>query len=179
MRKTFLIGMVLILMLFLLPSCAAGISREEYDRVSSDLAAAQTQNQSLQADLTEAQADLTEAQADLTEAQADLTEAQAQIQSLQRDGGVAGEKCIEALAYAEYFDVLMNPVWKDAGLTPRFVFEDEIEWMLELRSRASDMGDTELTSYVKELGSGDEATMQATMTALWDYCLDRIEEALK
>jgi len=172
MRKTFLIGMVLILMLFLLPSCAAGISREEYDRISSDLAAAQTQNQSLQADLTEAQADL-------TEAQADLAEAQAQIQSLQSDGGVAGEKCIEALAYAEYVDVLMNPVWKDAGLTPRFIFEDEIEWMLELRSRASDMGDTELTSYVKELGSGDEATMQATMTALWDYCLDRIEEALK
>ena len=172
MRKTFLIGMVLILMLFLLPSCAAGISREEYDRISSDLAAAQTQNQSLQADLTEAQADL-------AEAQADLAEAQAQIQSLQSDGGVAGEKCIEALAYAEYVDVLMNPVWKDAGLTPRFIFEDEIEWMLELRSRASDMGDTELTSYVKELGSGDGATMQATMTALWDYCLDRIEEALK
>ena len=172
MRKTFLIGMVLILMLFLLPSCAAGISREEYDRVGSDLAAAQTQNQSLQADLTEAQTQI-------QSLQADLTEVQAQIQSLQSDGGVAGEKCIEALAYAEYLDILMNPVWKDAGLTPRFAFEDEIEWMLELRSRASDMGDTELTSYVKELGPGDEAATQAAITKLWDYCLDRIEKALK
>ena len=175
MRKTFLIGMVLILMLFLLPSCAAGISREEYDRISSDLAAAQTQNQSLQADLTEAQADLTEAQADLAEAQADLAEAQAQIQSLQSDGGVAGEKCIEALAYAEYLDILMYQLWKEAKLTPRFDFEDDSEWMMELKSRADDIGDAELSNYAKELEERHEFAMER----LWFYCLDRIEKALK
>jgi len=146
--------MVLILMLFLLPSCAAGIPQEEYDRVSSDLAAAQTQIQSLQAD---------------------LTKAQAQIQSLQSGKEVAGEKYAEALAYAEYLDVLMYPVWKEAGLAPRFVFEDDFEWMSELSNRASNMGDTELTSYVKELRGGNEAAM----TELWYYCLDRIEKALK
>ena len=140
MRKTFLIGMVLILMLFLLPSCAAGISREEYDRVGSDLAAAQTQ-----------------------------------IQSLQSDGGVAGEKCIEALAYAEYLDILMNPVWKDAGLTPRFAFEGDFEWMIELRNRASDMGDAELSNYLKEL----EKRNESAMNLLWGHCLDRIEKVLK
>ena len=158
MRKTILTGMVLILMLFLLPSCATGVSQEEYDRVSSDLAATQTQTQSLQAD---------------------LSKAQAQIQSLQSGKGGTEEKCAEALAYTEYLDILMNQVWKDAGLTPRFVFEDEIEEMLELRSRARDMGDTTLTSYVKELGPGNEAAMKAAMTELWCYCLDRIEKALK
>lgn len=172
MRKTILTGMVLILMLFLLPSCATGVSQEEYDRVSSDLAADQTQTQSLQADLSKAQAQI-------QSLQGDLTKAQAQIQSLQSGKGGTEEKCAEALAYTEYLDILMNRVWKDAGLTPRFVFEDEIEEMLELRSRADDMGDTTLTSYVKELGPGNEAAMKAAMTELWSYCLDRIEKALK
>ena len=182
MRKTILTGMVLILMLFLLPSCAAGISQEEYDRASSDLAAAQTQIQSLQGDLTGAQAQIQSLQGDLTGAQAqvqslqgDLDKAQAQIQSLQSGAEAAEKKPAEALAYAEYFDVIMYPVWRDAGLTPRFVFESDFEWMLELRNRASDMGDTELTTYVKRLEKRDDAAM----TELWYYCLDRIEKALK
>lgn len=59
MKKVIVIGMVLIMMLFLLPSC--GIPQEDYDRVSSDLAAAQSQIQSLQGDLTEAEEKLAEA----------------------------------------------------------------------------------------------------------------------
>ena len=56
------------------------MSQGEYDRVSSDLAAAQTRIQSLQAD---------------------LSEAQAKIQSLESDKKIAGEKRVAALAYAE------------------------------------------------------------------------------
>ena len=161
MKKTILIGMVLILMLFLLPSCAAGVSQEEYDRVSSDLAAAQTQIQSLQGELTAVRGD--------------LTEAQAQIQSLQSDMEVAEKKPAEALAYAEYLDILLYPVWKEAGLTPRFEFGDDFEWFVELKNRASDMEDTKLGNYIKELEKGSEAAMSEP----WDYCLDRIEKALK
>ncbi len=148
-KRTFLIGMVLILMLFLLPSCAAGVSQEEYDRVTSDLAVAQTQIQSLEGD---------------------LTEAEAQIQSLQTDKEVSEEKRAEALAYAEFVDVLLWPAWKKAGITPRFAFEDEVDWLVELKNRASDLGDTKLSNYIKGL---DEA---ATLVALYDYCLGRIVE---
>lgn len=180
MKKTILIGMVLILMLFLLSSC--GVPQEDYDRVSSDLAAVQTQIQSLEGDLaavedglTKAQAQIQSLQADLAAAQADLTEAEAQTQSLQTDKEVAQEKRAEALAYAEYLDVVMYPVWRDAGLTPRFVFESDFEWLLELGSIASNMGDAELSNYAKRIQEGDEAAM----TELWDYCIDRIEKALK
>jgi len=41
MKKAIVISIALVLMLFLLPSCAAGVPQEEYDRVSSDLAAAE------------------------------------------------------------------------------------------------------------------------------------------
>ena len=43
--------MVLILVLLLLPSCAAGVSTEEYAKVSSDLAVAQKEIETLQAKL--------------------------------------------------------------------------------------------------------------------------------
>jgi len=171
MKRTIMVGMVLILMLFLLSSC--GVPQEDYDRVSSDLATAQAEIQSLQGDLTAVRGDLTKAEGDLATVRGDLTKAQAQIQSLQSDKEATEEKRTEALAYAEFVDILMYPAWIEAGLTPRFVFEDDVEWLVELTNRASDMGDAKLSSYIKEL---DEA---ATFYALSDYCLDRIEKALK
>ena len=58
MKKATLIAMLLVLMLFLLSSCAAGVSQQEYDKVKSDLATAQTQIQSLQADLSAKESEL-------------------------------------------------------------------------------------------------------------------------
>ncbi|GAH69472.1 unnamed protein product, partial [marine sediment metagenome] len=87
----------------------------------------------------------------------------------------AEEKLAEALAYAEYLDILMYPLWKEAKLTPRFAFEDDLEWMTELKSRADDIGDVELGNYAKELEERSEFAMER----LWYYCLDRIENALK
>ena len=168
MKKTILTGTVLILMLLFITSC--GVPQEDYDSVSSDLAAAQTQIQSLQGDLTEAQAQT-------QSLQGDLTEAQAQIQSLEsnKEATEEKEKCAEALAYAEFLDVLMYPAWKEAGTTLRFEFEDDVEWFIELKNRSSIIGDTELSSYLKELEKGQEAAMYET----WDYCIDRIEKALR
>jgi len=64
MNKAILTGIILVLMLVVLPSCAAGVSQEEYDRVSSELAAAQTEIQSLQHDLDEAREQVQSLQAD-------------------------------------------------------------------------------------------------------------------
>ena len=132
-------------------------------------------SQSLQDDLTAAQGDLTAAQTQVQSLQADLAKAQAQIQPLPDDKEAAEEKLAEALAYVEYMDIVMYPIWKSAGLTPRFDFEDDMEWMMELRGRADDMGDAELSNYLEELLEGDEEAM----LRLCHYCLDRIEEALK
>jgi len=182
MKKAIATGIALVLMLFLLPSCAVGVPQEEYDRVSSDLAAAQTQIQSLQDDLTKAEAriqslqgDLTEAEAQIQSLQGDLAKAQAQIQPSQDDKEIAEEKRAEALAYAEYLDILLYPLWEEAGLTPRFAFENDFEWMLELKSRTDDIGDAELSNYLEELMEQSEGAMER----MWCHCLDRIENALK
>jgi outer membrane murein-binding lipoprotein Lpp len=154
MKKAILIAMILLPMLFLLPSCAAGVSQEEYDKVTSDLAAAQAQIQSLQTD---------------------LTQAEAQIQSLQGDLTTASENPAEALAYAEFLDILMYPAWKEAGITPRFQFADDAEWVAELQNRATALGDTKVSNLFKEIEEGGEITV----AKLTDHCLEVIEEALK
>ena len=56
MKKTILIVMVLLPLLFLLSSCNAGVSQEEYDSLASDLTAAQGQIQSLQEQLAQGKA---------------------------------------------------------------------------------------------------------------------------
>ena len=152
MKKAIMVGLALIPMLLFITSC--GVPQEEFNRVSSDLAAAQTQIQSLQGD---------------------LAKVQPQIQSSQDDKEAAEEKCAQALAYAEYLDILMYKIWEEAGLTPRFAFEGDFEWMIELRNRASDMGDAELSNYLKEL----EKRNESAMNLLWCHCLDRIEKVLK
>jgi len=72
-------------------------------------------------------------------------------------------------------DILLYPMWEEAGLTPRFAFESDIDWMIELRDKADDIGDAELSNYLEELLEGDDAAMNL----LWYHCLDRIEKALK
>jgi len=166
MKKAIPIVMILLPMLFLLTSCGGGVSQEEYDKAKADLAAAQAQIQSLQSDLTTAQ----EQNQSLP---SDLTQAQAQIQSLQTDIEAAEKKSAEALAYTEFLDVLMYPAYKDVGITPRFNFEDEIKWFVELTNRATDIGDAELSNYI------DELDKESTMYDLLDYCFETIEKSLK
>ena len=173
MKKAIVVGLASILMLSFVISC--GVPQEEYDKVSSDLTAAQTQIQSLQDDLTAAQDDLTAAQTQIQSLQGDLAEAQAQIQPLQDDKEAAEEKRAEAMTYAEYLDILLYSLFEEAGLTPRFAFESDIEWMIELRDTADDIGDAELSNYLKELEKQSEAALER----MWHYCLDRIEKALK
>ena len=187
MKKAIIVGLALIPILLFITSC--GVAQEEYDRVSSDLAAAQTQIKSLQDNLTAAQGDLTAAQAQIQSLQGDLTatqtqiqslqgdlaKAQAQIQPLQEDKETTEEKRAQALAYTEYVDIALYSFWEEAGLTPRFAFESDIEWMTELRDRADGMGDAELSNYLKELRERGETAMNQ----LWYLCLDRIDKALK
>jgi len=55
MRKITILSILLVIALFSVPSCAPTVSQEEYDRVSNELSAIQSQVESLQGKLTEAE----------------------------------------------------------------------------------------------------------------------------
>ena len=55
MRKITILSMLLVMALFVVPSCASGISQQEYDRVSNELSTIQSQLASLQGKLAEAE----------------------------------------------------------------------------------------------------------------------------
>jgi len=55
MRKITMLSMLLVMALFSVPSCAPTVSQEEYDRVSNELSAIQSQLASLQDKLSEAE----------------------------------------------------------------------------------------------------------------------------
>ena len=55
MRKITILSILLVIAVFSVPSCAPTVSQEEYDRVSNELSAIQSQVESLQGKLTEAE----------------------------------------------------------------------------------------------------------------------------
>lgn len=178
MNKVVLIGVALALASFLLPSCAADISQEQSAKATTDLVAAQAQIQSLQSQLASANSTIAALQGQLSSGGSSVSTLQAQISSLQSDKDAIAKKSTVALAYAEFFDVLMYPAWKQASITPRFTFSTEVDWLLEVKNRANRMGDTKLTNYVQELEKGGQAA-SAAMSKLMDYCLEMIEKTLK
>ena len=152
MKKVVALGTAIIIMLLLLPSCKGWVSQEEYGQLSSDLAEAQAQVQSLQDE---------------------LTQANTQIETLQQEMGIVNEKRAEALAYAELMDILLYPAWSQAGISPRFYFEDEIEWFEALKNKAADLEDEKVIGYIRNIENGSAAATGL----LLDYCMDRIEKA--
>jgi chromosome segregation ATPase len=78
MRKVLSLGMALVLTLIFVVSCSSGISQEQYQQATNDLAAAQIQIQSLQSDKDA----LISSQQKAAE---DMAAVKAQIQSLEND----------------------------------------------------------------------------------------------
>ena len=71
MKKRILVGLALILPL--LSSISCGVPQEEYNKLSSDLAVAQTQIQSLQSDLSAKETELSETESELATAQTEIS----------------------------------------------------------------------------------------------------------
>jgi uncharacterized protein YkwD len=85
MRKIIMLSVLLVLALFSVPSCAATVSQQEYDRVSDELRALQNQLASLQGKLTEAellQAQNEEWQKQFNTAKSELEAMQAKYEDL-------------------------------------------------------------------------------------------------
>jgi len=103
-------------MLFLLPSCAAGVPQEEYDRVSSDLAAGQAQIQSLQGELSAKESELEAAE----------------------------EKLEQGKARIEILNAIFLPAI--TGELDRMTEMEVFNFFLEWRDKIKDVGDTALTA---------------------------------
>jgi hypothetical protein len=150
MKKAILAGIALVSVVFLLSACSSGVSQEQYYKVTANLTFAQAQVQSLQT----------------------------QVQSLQTDKTSLTKKSAAASAYAEFFDVLMYPAWKQVEITPRFTYASEDDYLTDLKKRASSIGDNNLTKYIQQLQQGGQTATTATYD-LMNYCLSKIEENLK
>lgn len=70
MKRAILAAVLLFSMVASLSSCSSGISKDQYNKVSNDLAAAQAQIQTLQAQVTSLQSDLQTANAKISKAKA-------------------------------------------------------------------------------------------------------------
>ena len=160
MKKAIVTGMVLVLLLFLLPSCTAGgVSQEEYDRVSSDLAAAQTQIQSLQGELS----------AKESEVEATKTE----LEAIKGEFEVIEEKLEQGKARVEILNAIFIP-----AITGELEKKTEMETMnlfLEWRDKIKDIGDPALNTKFEAIleTPGDEA-----MNSFFIYLLESISKAL-
>ena len=150
MKKAIMAGIALVSLLFLLSACSGGVSQEQYNKVTADLTAAQTQVQSLQS----------------------------QVQSLQTDKTSLTKKSAAALAYTEFFDVLMWPAWNGEGLTSRFTYASQDDYTADLKNRASRIGDNKLTDYIEQMQQGGQ-TDAKIIYELMNYCFSKIEGNLK
>jgi outer membrane murein-binding lipoprotein Lpp len=171
MKRTILTALTLLSLVILLASCSGGVSQEQYNKVSNDLTAVQSQIKSLQSDNVAAQSQI-------QSLQSDKASAQSQIQSLQSDKQVLAKNSAVTLAYIEFLDVLMYPAWKQVGLTTRFTFAADTDWLVAIKNRATNIGDIFLTNNIQQLEKGG-ASANTAMYNLMDYCLGKVEGNLK
>jgi uncharacterized coiled-coil DUF342 family protein len=133
MKKLFLITMIALLAAAPLAGC--GVSAEDYDKVVSDLAAAQTQIQELETDLASAQDELSQ-----------LEDENATLQSKLDDTNTA----YEALQ-AEYDDLKTLVDQVVAALESARVYEQIIVELISPAITGDDLTAPETISRVKEL----------------------------
>jgi outer membrane murein-binding lipoprotein Lpp len=72
MKKTLVLVMAVVLISLLSISCSSGVSQDKYDKVNSDLAAAQAQIQTLQTQLSAKQSEFDASSAKIVKAKADI-----------------------------------------------------------------------------------------------------------
>ena len=185
--RWFLVVIVTLLVSWLITGC--GISQSQYDATVAELnqtiqnqQATQTQLQTAQSELAKTKTDLQTAQTQLQTAQSelaktmtDLRTVQSQVKSLQKDQDAATEKRAETLSYAEFLDISMYELWAGSGIYPGFTFATAAEWEMAMASKATSIGDANLTYYIGQLDTGGKHAYYT----LWYYCLDRIEQDLK
>ena len=151
MKKAIIVGLVLIPILLFITSC--GVAQEEYDRVSSDLAAAQTQIQSLQGELSTKETELSAKESDLEAAKGKLEQGKARIE-------------------------ILNAVFLPGitGELDRMTDTEAMNYFLEWRDKVKAVGDPTLTAKFEAML---ETFSDQAFTSFFIYLLESIPEALE
>ncbi len=148
--------------------CTSKVSQEEYDRVCRDLVDEQMRTRSIKEELDTLQQELLANNDSRELLQQEVDTLKQRLNALE-DGQQTARK------YIDYLDVLMHPVWKQMGLTPRTEFQDNVLWLTGLKNRAVKLDDATITELLQALESGDK---QAT-TRLWFHCIHKMNESLE
>lgn len=158
----------LLSLVLLSAGCTSKVSQEEYERVCRDLVDEQMRTRSIKEEIDTLRQEML-ASNDSRELM------QQELDTLKQRLDVR-EGCQQtAREYIDYLEVLMHPVWKQMGLTPRTGFHDNVQWLTGLKNRAVTLDDTTITELLQALESGDR---QAT-TKLWFHCIQKTFEALE
>ena len=100
--------------------CARGVSQAEYDKVKTDLSAAQARAQKLESDLAQLQSQLQSLQKDYTSATADGDKASADLTQTRAHLDKVQGTLNAVLPYAKFVDLLLENQRQQIGLKPKY-----------------------------------------------------------
>jgi len=181
MKKASMIGMALVLVLFLVTSC--GAPKEQLERMSSELTAAQAETQSLQGKLSMKESELAAAQtetqslqgklstkeSELAAAQAKIQSLETKIQSLERQREAANQKLKRGKAKVEILNGVLMPAL--SGELDEMTSIEAVSYLLEWVNDVYDSGDATLIAKFEAIigsGSTSEETMVLFLSLLQD-----------
>jgi len=174
MKKAILTGMVLVLMLFLLPSCAAGVSQEQYDKISSDLAAAQTQIQSLQDESSAKETELSAKESEFAAAQTQIQSLQGELSAKDTELEATKERLKQARLRIEILNAIFIPAM--TGELDRMTEMEAINLFFECRDNIKDVGDPLLEAKFEVIM---EPTGEEGMMDFFIYLLESTADILE
>jgi len=141
MKKFLGIGLALILILLLSVSCSSGVSQEKYDKVNSDLTAAQAQIQTLQTQLSAKESEL----------------------------GASNDKIKAAKAEIDVFNAIFIPAM--SGEFANMSETEMMNLFLKWRDQVTSLGDADLTSKFQAIinsTGGQQETMDFFLALFQD-----------
>jgi outer membrane murein-binding lipoprotein Lpp len=155
MKKILAFGLLLIIILMFSVSCSSGVSQENYDKVNSDLTAAQAQIQTLQAQVQTLQAQVDSKTAELSARDNDLAAAQEKWARAKAEIGVLNAIFVPSITGELYGKT-------DAEMANLF-----LEW----RDQVNAIGDANLTAKfqaIMDSQGGQQQTLDFFLALLQD-----------
>jgi len=117
----------------------------------------------------------TNVQGKLKMLQTELGNLQSQVQTLNLGKTDLETKIAQGLAYVEYLDVLLWPMFEEAGITPKFDFSDPMQYLSDVEQRAKTLDDEILIDNLNKIKAGDSKGFNASLIRV----LAKLEESLK
>ncbi|MBI4180675.1 MAG: hypothetical protein HY528_01960 [Chloroflexi bacterium] len=166
MKKTFLLRLTLLMTLLFLTAC--GVPQKDYDKLASDLTAAQAQIQTLQRDLSAKESEFSAAKTQAQSLQSSLSAKESELQATKT-------KLTQSKSRLEVVNALLMPSltgelynWTDVQALTFF-----LGWM----SKVQAVGDPTLTAKFGEIIS--TGFTDKSITAFFVYLLESITKALE